>query len=64
MEENGGMDMDRRHRVSAAWGNWKTCSGELCDRKMPVKLKGKIYSTAVRPALLFGAETWSTTKSQ
>ena len=31
---------------------------------MPVKLKGKIYITVVRPALLYGAGTWSTTKSQ
>ena len=31
---------------------------------MPVKLKEKIYRTVVRPALLYGAGTWSTTKSQ
>ena len=29
--------------VSAAWRNWKRCSGVLCDRRMPVKLKGKVY---------------------
>ena len=23
--------------------NWKKCSGVLCDRRMPVKLKGKVY---------------------
>ena len=32
------MDMEIRHRVSAAWGNRKKCSGVLYDRKMPVKL--------------------------
>ena len=42
MEANGGMDMDIRHGVRAAWGNWKKCSGVFGDRKMPVKLKGKI----------------------
>ena len=51
-------------RVSAAWGNWKRCSGVLCDRRMPVKLKGKVYKTVVRPALLYGAETWATTRGQ
>ena len=29
----------------------------LCNRRMPVKLKGKVYKTVVRPALLYGAET-------
>ena len=31
--------------------------GHLCDKKMPVKLKGKVYKTAVRPAMLYGMET-------
>ena len=51
-------------RVGAGWGNWKKCSGVLCDRRMPVKLKGKVYKTVIRPAMLYGAETWATTKRQ
>ena len=31
---------------------------------MRVKLKGKVYRTVVRPAMLYGAETWATTKRQ
>ena len=50
--------------VGAGWMNWKKCSGVLCDKKMPVKLKGKVYRTVVRPAMLYGAETWATTKRQ
>ena len=51
-------------RLGAGWMNWKKCSGVLCDKKMPVKLKGKVYRTVVRPAMLYGAETWATTKRQ
>ena len=40
-EEEGGMETEITKRVGAGWRNWKKCSGVLCDRRMPVKLKGK-----------------------
>ena len=43
---------------------WKKCSGLQCDRRMPMKLKGKVYKTVIRPAMLYGADTWATTKRQ
>ena len=61
VEDTGGMTKEISQRVSAAWGNWKRCSGVLCDRRMQVKLKGKVYKTVIRPALLYGAENWATT---
>ena len=39
-------------------------SGVLCDRKINVKLKGKVYKTVVRPAMMYGAETWPLKKTQ
>ena len=64
IEEEGGMETEIAKRVGAGWMNWKKCSGVLCGKKMPVKLKGKVYRTVVRPAMLYGAETWATTKRQ
>ena len=29
-----------------------------------MKLKGKVYKTVVRHAMLYGAETWATTRGQ
>ncbi|KAK6763104.1 hypothetical protein RB195_023712 [Necator americanus] len=38
-------------------------TGVLCDKKVPVRLKSKIYRTVVRPVALFGCECWPTTKA-
>ena len=41
MEEEGGMETEITKRVGAGWRNGKKYSGVLCDRRMPVKLKGE-----------------------
>ncbi|CAK1595248.1 unnamed protein product [Parnassius mnemosyne] len=56
------IDADVTHRINAAWLRWRTLSGILCDSRMPIQLKGKIYKTAVRPAMLYGAECWAAKK--
>ena len=38
--------------------------GVLCDWRMNVKIKGKVYRTVVRPALMYGAETLALKKAQ
>ena len=35
---------------------WRATSGVLCDRRIPLKLKGKFYKTTVRPTMLYGVE--------
>ena len=64
MEAEGGMETEITKRVGAGWRNCKKCCGVLCDRRMPVKLKGKVYKTVINPEMLYGAETWATTKRQ
>ena len=39
-------------------------SGVICDRRVPARLKGKVYKVAVRPAMLYGLETVALTKRQ
>ena len=36
----------------------------MCDKKAPDKVKGKLYKSVVRPALLYGMETVAVTKAQ
>ena len=56
-------DDDVNHRVSVGWSKWKENSGIFCDRKMPPKLKGKLYTTVVRPALSYGSPAWTMYKT-
>ncbi|RCV31151.1 hypothetical protein SETIT_6G153900v2, partial [Setaria italica] len=39
---------------------WHQASGILYDKRVPLKLKGKFYRTAIRPTMLYGAECWPT----
>ncbi|KAM1659569.1 hypothetical protein ACFX2K_002661 [Malus domestica] len=38
---------------------WKSASGVLCDRRRPLKLKGKFYRTVIRSEMLYGTECWA-----
>ena len=60
LQKDCNNDEDVRHRISAGWLKWHQASGILCDRRVPQKLKGKFYRTAIRPAMLYGAECWPT----
>ena len=55
---DGELEAEVTHRVQSGWKNWKRVSGVLNDRKMSMKIKGKVYRTVVRPALMYMAETW------
>ena len=44
--------------------NWKRISGILCDRRIRLRVKGKVYKTVVRPAMMYGAETCAAKKAQ
>ena len=60
LQKDGDIDEDVKHRISASWLKWRQASGVLCDRRVPQKLKGKFYRKAIRPAMLYGAECWTT----
>ncbi|XP_050350399.1 uncharacterized protein LOC126773490 [Nymphalis io] len=43
------IDKDVDHRIKTVWIKWKSLSGVLCDHRMPIRIKGKVYKTVVRP---------------
>ncbi|KAK3531798.1 hypothetical protein QTP70_029738, partial [Hemibagrus guttatus] len=64
VQSNGGCGKEVKKRVQAGWNGWRKVSGVLCDRKISVRIKGKVYRTVVRPAMLYGLETVSLRKRQ
>ncbi|AQK49513.1 Retrovirus-related Pol polyprotein LINE-1 [Zea mays] len=60
LQKDGDIDEDVSYRIKAGWLKWRQAAGVLCDPRVPHKLKGKFYRTAIRPAMLYGAECWPT----
>jgi hypothetical protein len=62
LQKDGDIDEDLSHRIKAGWLKWRQDSSVLCDPKVPLKLKDKLYRTAIRPAMFYEAECWPTKK--
>jgi hypothetical protein len=60
LQKDDKIDEDVRHRILAGWLKWRQASGVLYDKRVPQKLKGKFYRTAICPAMLYGAKCWPT----
>ncbi|KAK3517633.1 hypothetical protein QTP70_013645 [Hemibagrus guttatus] len=57
VQSNGECGKEVKKRVQAGWNGWRKVSGVLCDRKISARIKGKVYRTVVRAAMLYGLET-------
>ncbi|KAK3522092.1 hypothetical protein QTP70_024358, partial [Hemibagrus guttatus] len=64
VQSNGECGKEVKKRVQAGSNGWRKVSGVLCDRKISARIKGKVYRTVVRPAMLYGLETVSLRKRQ
>ena len=64
VRESGGCEREVKKRVQAGWNGWRRVSGVICDRRLPARVKGKVYSLVVRPAMVYGLETVAVTKKQ
>ena len=64
VQENGKCEREVKKRIQAGWSKWRKVSGIICDRKLSTRVKGKVYNTAVRPAMLYGMETVALTRRQ
>ena len=64
VQESGSCEREVKKRVQAGWNGWRRVSGVICDKRLPARVKGKVYSSVVRPAMVYGLETVAITKKQ
>ena len=56
LAEGRDLDAEMTHRTQSGCKNWKRVSGILCDRRIIVRIKGKVYKAVVIEAMAYGAE--------
>ena len=64
VQESGSCEREVKKRVQAGWNGWKRVSGVICDKRLPAGVKEKVYSSVVRPAMVYGLERLAVTKKQ
>ena len=50
VQESGSCEREVKSRVPAGWTRWRKVSGVISDRRLPARVKGKVY-TVIRPIL-------------
>ena len=64
VQESGSCEREVKKREQAGWNGWRRVSGVICDRRLPARVKRKVYSSVVRPAMVYGLGTVAVTKKQ
>ena len=64
VQESGSFEREVKRKVQAGWNAWKKVSGVICDRRLLARIKGNVYSSVVRPAMVCGLGTVTVTKKQ
>ena len=48
VQESGSCKREVKKRVQARWNGWRKVSGVIYNRRLPARVKGKVYSSVVR----------------
>ena len=64
VQESGNCEREVKKRVQAGWNRWRKVLGVICERRLPARVKGKVYSSVVRPPIVYGLGTVAVTKKQ
>ena len=54
----GGCETALTARTRCVWVKLRECGELLYGSRLPLRLKGAVYKSYVRPAILYGSEAW------
>ena len=58
MNVSGGCEAAVTARARIGWVKFKECGELLNSKRFSLKMKGMVYQSCVRSAMLYGSETW------
>ena len=61
---DGGSSMTSINRVRSGWRKFREPSGVLTNKKVALRLKGRVYEACVRSTMLYRSETWAAKTQQ
>ena len=64
MSAGGGCEAAVTARTRCGWVMLRVCAEMLYGRRFPLKLKGAVYMSYVRPTILHGSEAWCLKESE
>ena len=53
-----------KHRIACGWAKFMKYKGELCDRKIQLHKRLKLFNSVVTPTVLYGSCCWTMTKER
>ena len=48
VQSNGECGREVKKRVQTGWNGWRRMSGVICGKRVPARVKTKVYNVAVR----------------
>ena len=64
VQESGSCEREVKKRVNAGWNRWTKVSGVICDRRLPARIKGKVYSSVVRLTVVLDLRHWQSQRDK
>ena len=58
LKASGGSEAAVTARTRIGWIKFRECGELLYGRKFSLKMKGRIYQSCIRSAMLYGSEKW------